>query len=110
MAGKRALACQWCGTEIEKPLRGRPRKYCSQSCRQRAYEQRNAVVGTVISSEAVIITPDRAHQLQDSLFELRCAAEDIQTAVAEGAHPDEVAALCAELVGISKSIEQLRLR
>lgn len=34
--------CEWCGTEFAQPKRsrGRQRKYCKRSCRQRAYESR----------------------------------------------------------------------
>lgn len=37
-----SLACGWCGTKIDlKPL-GRPPKWCSSTCRQRAWEQTRA--------------------------------------------------------------------
>ncbi|WP_080794965.1 hypothetical protein [Corynebacterium pacaense] len=100
--------CAWCGRDIDSTGRGRPRKYCSQACRQRAYEQRNNVSGTQIPASAVILTPERAEQLKDSLFELRCAAEDIATAVDGGEDPDEVRALCEELVAMARKIEKLR--
>jgi hypothetical protein len=32
--------CGWCGGRIDQPKIGRLRDYCSQSCRQRAYEDR----------------------------------------------------------------------
>lgn len=103
-----AATCAWCGKELYRAGRGRPRKYCSQSCKQRAYEQRHNVAGTSIPKEAVIIHPDRAAALRDSLFELRCAAEDIATASAEGAEPDEIRDLCTELVALARTIEKLR--
>ena len=58
MAAKRHPTCQWCGTELHSSRRGRPRKYCSQACRQRAYEQRNAIAGTQIPAEAIILRPE----------------------------------------------------
>lgn len=54
------------------------------------------------------MTPERADELRDSLFELRCAAEDIATAVDEGENPREVGALCTELVELARRIEKLR--
>ena len=39
-AGK---TCPQCGGFIPQQKRGRPRKYCSQSCRQDAYEKRNGL-------------------------------------------------------------------
>lgn len=101
--------CQWCGRELpHQEGRGRRRKFCSPSCKQRAYEQRNAVAGTGVPSDAVILTPDKAGQLRDRLFELRCAAEDVATAQSEGADAEEIAALCDELVGMARGIERLR--
>lgn len=32
--------CFWCGSKIVQSGRGRPRKFCSASCKQRAYESR----------------------------------------------------------------------
>ena len=32
--------CKWCGHQIKGKRNGRPARYCSASCRQRAYERR----------------------------------------------------------------------
>jgi hypothetical protein len=37
-----ASACGWCGTALEPKARGRIPKWCSASCRQRAWEQARA--------------------------------------------------------------------
>nr|WP_040421657.1 hypothetical protein [Corynebacterium timonense] len=104
-----APTCQWCGAELpEHKGRGRRRRYCSDSCKQRAYEQRNGVSGTSIPRDAVILHPDKAQRMRDKLFELRCAAEDIATAHAEGAQSAEIRHLCDELVDIARSLEKLR--
>ncbi|WP_092148358.1 hypothetical protein [Corynebacterium mycetoides] len=101
--------CLWCGRDLPPHEgRGRRRKFCSASCKQRAYEQRNAVSGTRVPVQAVIMRPEKAEELRDSLFELRCAAEDIATAHTEGADSGEVAQLCEELVNMAKRIERLR--
>lgn len=36
------VSCGWCGTEVSVPARGRVPKWCSSSCRHRAWEQRRA--------------------------------------------------------------------
>ncbi|MDO5031606.1 hypothetical protein [Corynebacterium sp.] len=105
---RHAATCQWCGKDIAQGGRGRPRKFCSASCKQRAYEQRHNVVGTSIPAEAVILTPERADALRDGLFELRCSAEDIATAAAEGGSPEEISELCEELVALARRLEELR--
>ncbi|MCX7543523.1 hypothetical protein OS128_11465 [Corynebacterium sp. P5848] len=105
---RRQVTCQWCQGAVPEQGRGRPRKYCSHSCRQRAYEQRTRVSGTSIPEDAVIMRPEKAERLTDLLFELRCAAEDIATAVEENSPADEIRGLCAELVTIARRAEHLR--
>lgn len=105
---QRTPTCQWCGNEMAVSTRGRPRKFCSSSCKQRDYEQRHNIVGTAIPANAVILHPDRAAALRDGLFELRCCAEDIATAVHEGATGAELTPLCDELVSLARRLEELR--
>ena len=107
---KPEATCAWCSKPIQSAGRGRPRKYCSHSCRQRAYEQRNNVSGTSIPDDAVILTQERASNLSDQLFQLRCAAEDIKTAAEEGAPAQEISLLCSELVTLAEAIERLRVK
>ncbi|MCK7676495.1 hypothetical protein M0E84_00330 [Corynebacterium sp. CCM 9186] len=105
---RRQATCQWCQGPVPEQGRGRPRKYCSHSCRQRAYEQRSRVSGTSIPADAVIMRPEKAERLADLLFELRCAAEDIATAVDEDSPVEEIRGLCAELVTLARRAEHLR--
>lgn len=96
--------CQYCGKEIQLTLgRGRPRKYCSDSCKQRAYELRHPAPSGATTARRV-----NGDTLRDKLFELRCAAEDIATATNEGADPDEIQSLCDELVTMAKKLERLQ--
>ena len=106
---KNDATCAWCSRPIQSSGRGRPRKYCSHSCRQRAYEQRNNVAGTQIPVDAVILSPEKVTALVDQLFELRCLAEDIETAVDEQATKEELSMMTADLVSLSRKIEQLRI-
>ncbi|WP_132994401.1 hypothetical protein [Gordonia zhaorongruii] len=87
---------------------GRRRKYCKRSCRQRAYEQRTLVEGTSIPPDALILSVDEAGALGDRLFELRCAAQDLQTALAENADPETLRAMTDDLVRLAEESERLR--
>ena len=107
--GRTPPVCAWCGGPLpEQKGRGRRRKFCSPSCKQRAYEQRNSVSGTKIPEDAVILSPKKVSDLRDRLYQLRCAAEDIHTAAAEGATPEELRHLCDEMVSLAQHIERLR--
>jgi hypothetical protein len=87
---------------------GRRRQYCRQSCRQRAYEQRAAVKGTAFPVDSVVLSADEAAQLCDRVYQVRCAAEDVATAVDEGARPDELRELCTALVRAAKAADGWR--
>jgi hypothetical protein len=86
----RPQPCRWCGREVADAGLGRRRQYCRQSCRQRAYEQRALVKGTAVPTDAVVLTAEEAAELSDRVYQVRCAAEDVATAVAEGAPPAEL--------------------
>ena len=80
---------------------GRRRQYCRQSCRQRAYEQRASINGTNAASlpaDAVVLSADEAADLSDRVYQVRCAAEDVATALNEGADPPELRELCDALM------------
>ncbi|NIJ12163.1 hypothetical protein FHU38_002507 [Saccharomonospora amisosensis] len=73
--------CGWCGQRLRHGgTVGRRRRYCGQSCRQRAYERRLAVQRGGLPEDAVVLSATELAMLQDRLFQLRCAAEDVVTA------------------------------
>jgi hypothetical protein len=87
---------------------GRRRQYCRQSCRQRAYEQRAMVKGTSVAPDSVVLTADEASQLSDRVYQVRCAAEDLATAVDEGAGSHELRQLCDALLQAAKAADGWR--
>ena len=66
------------------------------------------MAGTAIPGDAVILSPDEAAALGDRLFALRCAAQDVRTAIAEGAATTELADLADTLVTLAHEAERLR--
>ncbi|MBV8933383.1 MAG: hypothetical protein JOZ47_17300 [Kutzneria sp.] len=104
-----ARHCGWCGRQLPADGQlGRRRQYCAQTCRQRAYERRAAVQRGGLPEDAVVLSGAELASLQDRLFQLRCAAEDIATAVADGASRTELHALAMELAGAAGGLERLR--
>jgi hypothetical protein len=87
---------------------GRRRQYCRQSCRQRAYEQRAMVKGTSVAPDSVVLTADEAAQWSDRVYQVRCAAEDMATAIEEGAAGPELRDLCDELMRAAKAADGWR--
>lgn len=56
----------------------------------------------------MVLTETETSAITERAFVLRCAAEDLQTAVEEGAGRDELIGLAAELVRSAKEAERLR--
>ncbi len=100
--------CRWCGREVDDAGLGRRRQYCRQSCRQRAYEQRAQVKGTALAADSVVLSAEEASQLSDRVYQVRCAAEDVATAVDEGAEPTELRELCDALIRAAKAADGWR--
>lgn len=103
--------CRWCGRDVSYIGMGRRRQYCRQSCRQRAYEQRALINGTGaagLSSDVVVLSADEAAGLSDRVYQVRCAAEDIATALDEGAGATELRELCDVLIQAAKSADGWR--
>lgn len=101
--------CAWCGRPlVESGKAGRKRLYCAQACRQRAYERRSSVERGGLPADAVVFSAGELADFQDRLFQVRCAAEDVVTAVTEGASKQELRALAADVAELTKGLERLR--
>jgi hypothetical protein len=90
---------------------GRRRQYCRQSCRQRAYEQRASINrGEVpaLPADAVVLSADDASDLSDRVYQVRCAAEDVATALDEGAEATELRELCEALIRAAQAADGWR--
>ena len=66
------------------------------------------VRGTSLSPDAVVLTAEEAALLADRVFEVRCAAEDVATAIQEKADYRELLELSMELVSLAREAERLR--
>lgn len=105
-------SCAWCGADLPSPAAvGRPRAYCSRSCRQRAYEHRHGEVAVDAARETgeqvVVIRQAQLDDLRDRLFALRCAVADVDTALAEHATHAELERVCRELVHSAGELNRL---
>jgi hypothetical protein len=108
-ARNEARHCAWCGRRLPDDGKvGRPRRYCAQPCRQRAYERRTAVQRGGLPEDAVILSSAEVAELTDRLFQLRCAAEDVVTAIDDGASGTELRKLADELRLTAHDLERLR--
>nr|WP_076128013.1 hypothetical protein [Mycobacterium sp. IS-836] len=110
----RPQPCRWCGRDVSDAGMGRRRQYCRQSCRQRAYEQRaslhrgEAGAALALPADAVVLSADEAADLSDRVYQVRCAAKDVATALDEGAEASELRALCDVLIRAARAADGWR--
>ena len=55
-----------------------------------------------MAPDAVVLTADEASELSDRVYQVRCAAEDVATAIDEGAEGSELRELCDALMRAAK--------
>lgn len=61
-----------------------------------------------LPEDAVVLSSAELADLQDRLFQLRCAAEDVVTAADDGAEPGELRSLAAQVIETAQDLERLR--
>ena len=66
------------------------------------------VRGTSLPPDAVVLTADEASELSDRVYQVRCAAEDVATAIEEGAEGSELRELCDALMKAAKAADGWR--
>lgn len=66
------------------------------------------VKGTSLAPDSVVLTAEEAAELSDRVYEVRCAAEDVATAIEEGADRPELRELCDSLMRAAKAADGWR--
>ena len=61
-----------------------------------------------MAPDSVVLTADEASELSDRVYQVRCAAEDVATAVEEGAEGPELRELCDALMQAAKAVDGWR--
>ena len=61
-----------------------------------------------LPADAVVLSPDDVADLSDRVYQVRCAAEDIATALDEGAGATELRELCEVLIRVAKAADGWR--
>jgi hypothetical protein len=61
-----------------------------------------------LPEDSVVLSAAELADLQDRLFQLRCAAEDVVTAVEDTADHAELRKLASQVVDVAAELERLR--
>ncbi|NOX23691.1 MAG: hypothetical protein GXP36_11470 [Actinobacteria bacterium] len=88
MKQQRRAMCAWCGTKfLVGGTVGRPPKYCKRSHRQRAFEASKRGSERGLGGGEVLVDATAWATLQDALYRLEAAVEDVATDLADGLEP-----------------------
>ena len=66
------------------------------------------VKGTAVPADAVVLSAEEAAELADRVYQVRCAAEDVATAIEEGAPAAELRTLCDTLIRAAQAADGWR--
>lgn len=97
--------CGWCGRPLAKPPgAGRPRRFCSASHRQRAYEARRRADALHVPAGQIIVAEKELHRLYDRLYRLEAAVEDVDADLAGSPGPKAYRAAFEHLYEAAKDL------
>jgi len=88
---------------------GRPRTYCRQSCRQRAYEARRQRDELGLAEDELIVTRRALEHLLDQIYVLQAAIEDVDGDLAASDDPHEVRRALDWLLQAARPLVQTEL-
>jgi hypothetical protein len=61
-----------------------------------------------LTEDAVVLSGREFDDLTDRVYQLRCAAEDVLSAVVDGAEGPELRRLATDLMSAARAVERLR--
>ena len=75
---ERRSRCEWCRRVLPPQRTGRPRKFCSQACRQWHWVGRQRAGELQLSEDELIVARAELDALHDELYVLACAVNDAE--------------------------------
>ncbi len=94
---------------VRRPSGGRPRQYCRQGCRQQAYLARKLAAAHTLGADEVVVRQADLEELQDRVYALQAALEDVANDLADAAGADDVRRALDWLVSQAVPVVALRL-
>ena len=61
-----------------------------------------------MAADSVVLSAEEASELSDRVYQVRCAAEDVATAIDEGAEATDLRELCDALMRAAKAADGWR--
>lgn len=82
---EKVLRCGHCSRRLPErtPGPGRPRQWCTASCRQLAYQARQRAKELGLSDAELVMARTELDKLRDDLYVLECAVDDVDRDIVE---------------------------
>jgi hypothetical protein len=97
--------CAWCRRPLpHRKATGRPRVYCRQSCRQRAFEARRRLSELGLSESELVVTRADLDAVRDAIFVLEAAVQDVDADLAASNQPADVRAALDWLLAAARPL------
>lgn len=78
------VRCAWCRRLVVRtPGPGRPRKFCSQACRQWDWVSRQRAADLALGTDEIVVSRAALDALHDDLYVLAAAIEDTERDLAD---------------------------
>ena len=101
--------CAWCRRALpERAQTGRPRRYCTESCRQMDYQARRRARELHLGDDELVVARRELDDLRDAVYVLSCAVEDVDRDLAGGASAPEVRTALDWLLAAARPLAQRR--
>lgn len=82
--------CGWCRHPLPATAGpGRPKKFCSQKCRQWDWVSRQRAAELELSETELVVAREELDNLKDLIFVLQCAVNDVTADLASSRHTKE---------------------
>lgn len=85
VADRRPMRCEWCRRPLQAAAAtGRPRRFCRQACRQRAFEARRRSTELDSIADEVLRSRRQLEELLDAIDDLRLVVDSTSLDLTEG--------------------------
>ncbi len=107
--GEREIVpCEWCRRPVTPTEgRGRPRRFCKRSCRQRDYEARQRAARHGVDEHELIVARRDVDRLHDEIFVLSCAADDAEADLREAESVADLRLIITSLLAAARDVSVL---
>ena len=104
--GEREIVpCGWCRRPVTPTEgRGRPRRFCKRSCRQRDFEARQRSARHGVDESELIVARGDVNRLRDEIYVLSCAVADADADLQDAVSVADLRLIVTSLLAAARDV------